>query len=101
MHMSCMASRLTPRQMPRCRNTPLLQHPTLLHKTHTADNMDQNQPAPNVAPPLTPLDIDGVVYTTVFNPYDGRKNWIDMLCTFCWAFRDIEDATLIQIGRAH
>lgn len=62
-----------------------------------SNNMDQNQPISNNAPlpGKTPLDIDGVVYTTVFNPYDGRKNWIDMLSTFCWAFRDIEDATLV------
>jgi len=58
--------------------------------------MDQNQPALDDGPQLAPLDIDGVIYTTVFNPYDGRKNWIDMLCTFCCAFRDIEDATLIM-----
>lgn len=59
--------------------------------------MTQNTP-PSPDPSLpakTPLDIEGVVYTAVFNPYDGRKNWIDMLTTFCWAFRDTEDATLI------
>ncbi|MDN6872631.1 glycosyltransferase family 1 protein [Pseudomonas citronellolis] len=41
------------------------------------------------------LRLDGVIYTSVFNPYDGRKNWIDMLGAFCWAFRDCEDATLV------
>lgn len=41
------------------------------------------------------VHIDGVVYTSVFNPYDGRKNWYDMICAFCWAFRDVEDATLV------
>lgn len=41
------------------------------------------------------LHIDGVVYTSVFNPYDGRKNWFDMIGAFCWAFRDIDDATLV------
>lgn len=41
------------------------------------------------------LHVQGVVYTSVFNPEDGRKNWFDMLNAFCWAFRDIEDATLI------
>lgn len=38
---------------------------------------------------------DGVVYTAVFNPEDGRKNWEDMVTAFCWTFRDREDATLV------
>jgi glycosyltransferase involved in cell wall biosynthesis len=41
------------------------------------------------------LRLDGVVYTSVFNPYDGRKNWQDMLSAFCTTFRDTPDATLV------
>jgi glycosyltransferase involved in cell wall biosynthesis len=41
------------------------------------------------------VHIDGVVYCSVFNPYDNRKNWFDMICGFCIAFRDVEDATLL------
>jgi glycosyltransferase involved in cell wall biosynthesis len=41
------------------------------------------------------LLLDGVVYTSVFNPGDGRKNWEDMLSAFCVTFRDTEDATLV------
>ena len=41
------------------------------------------------------LVLDGVVYTSVFNPCDGRKNWEDMLSAFCTSFRDVEDATLV------
>ncbi|MFJ4193757.1 glycosyltransferase [Pseudomonas sp. NPDC089534] len=41
------------------------------------------------------LTLDGVVYTSVFNPGDGRKNWEDMLSAFCVTFRDTEDATLV------
>jgi glycosyltransferase involved in cell wall biosynthesis len=41
------------------------------------------------------LELDGVAYTSVFNPDDGRKNWEDMVTAFCWAFRDEEQATLI------
>lgn len=59
-------------------------------------------PKPNlVRPPAIasnePLKVhlDGVVYTSVFNPYDGRKNWYDMISAFCWAFRETEDATLV------
>lgn len=41
------------------------------------------------------LRLDGVVYTSVLNPNDGRKNWEDLLGVFCWHFRDVEDATLV------
>jgi glycosyltransferase involved in cell wall biosynthesis len=41
------------------------------------------------------LDLEGVVYTSVFNPSDGRKNWIDMVTAFCHAHRDHADATLV------
>jgi glycosyltransferase involved in cell wall biosynthesis len=41
------------------------------------------------------VEISGVVYTSVFNPNDGRKNWLDMPRTFCFALRECEDATLV------
>lgn len=41
------------------------------------------------------VTVQGVVYTTVLNPADGRKNWIDLITAFCWAFKNTEDATLI------
>ncbi len=41
------------------------------------------------------LLLEGVVYTSVFNPSDGRKNWEDMISAFCATFREIEDATLV------
>jgi glycosyltransferase involved in cell wall biosynthesis len=41
------------------------------------------------------LQLSGVVFTSLFNPYDGRKNWNDMLTAFCAAFRDCSDATLL------
>ncbi len=41
------------------------------------------------------LLLEGVVYTSVFNPRDGRKNWEDMISAFCATFRDIDDATLV------
>lgn len=62
----------------------------------------RRQPKPDLVRPLAlarsaPVNVhlDGVVYTSVFNPYDGRKNWYDMISAFCWAFRDVEDATLV------
>lgn len=48
------------------------------------------------APADTPVvAVSGVVYTTVLNPADGRKNWVDLITAFCWAFKNTEDATLI------
>jgi glycosyltransferase involved in cell wall biosynthesis len=41
------------------------------------------------------LRLDGVIYASVFNPRDGRKNWHDMLCAFCLALRGEADATLV------
>jgi len=41
------------------------------------------------------LVLDGVVYTAVFCPLDGRKNWEDLVTAFCWAFRDQADCTLV------
>jgi glycosyltransferase involved in cell wall biosynthesis len=55
-------------------------------------------PPPPPPPPPIPVvrvGLKGVVYTSMLNPTDGRKNWHDMLTAFCWAFRDVEDATLV------
>jgi glycosyltransferase involved in cell wall biosynthesis len=39
--------------------------------------------------------LSGVVYTAVLTPSDGRKNWEDIITAFGWAFRDVDDATLV------
>ncbi|MGD0020848.1 MAG: glycosyltransferase [Smithellaceae bacterium] len=41
------------------------------------------------------LHLKGIIYTTVFNPNDSRKNWLDLLRGFIWAFRKFEDVTLV------
>ena len=41
------------------------------------------------------LELEGVVYTSILNPQDGRKNWEDLVTAFCWAFRNDENATLV------
>jgi glycosyltransferase involved in cell wall biosynthesis len=41
------------------------------------------------------LALAGVVYTAIFNPIDGRKNWNDLIAGFIWEFRDTPDATLL------
>jgi glycosyltransferase involved in cell wall biosynthesis len=46
--------------------------------------------------PLSPkLELSGVVYTTVFNPFDPRKNFQDMLSAYLLALGDCDDATLV------
>jgi glycosyltransferase involved in cell wall biosynthesis len=41
------------------------------------------------------IKLDGVVYTSIFNPLDGRKNWQDMISAFVWAHKTNKDATLV------
>ncbi|MEE9099442.1 glycosyltransferase family 1 protein [Pseudomonas nitroreducens] len=55
---------------------------------------EQQAPQPAQAEPRQ-LELRGVVYTTVLNPGDHRKNWIDMISAFCWAFHDVADVTLV------
>jgi glycosyltransferase involved in cell wall biosynthesis len=41
------------------------------------------------------LELSGIIYTSIFSPHDGRKNWQDLLSGFVLALRDRADATLI------
>jgi glycosyltransferase involved in cell wall biosynthesis len=41
------------------------------------------------------LDLSGIVYTTILNPFDPRKNWQDLFSAFLLALGDREDATLV------
>jgi glycosyltransferase involved in cell wall biosynthesis len=52
---------------------------------------------PPAAGPDAParIHLKGVIYASVFNPQDGRKNWHDMLCAFCMTFRNDADVTLV------
>ncbi len=53
------------------------------------------------------IPLDGVVYTSVLTPSDGRKNWEDIVSAFVWAFRDVDDAVLLlklggeNLGKRH
>ncbi len=40
--------------------------------------------------------LEGVVYTSIFNPDDGRKNWEDLLTSFLAALGNRADATLVM-----
>ncbi|AKJ96515.1 MULTISPECIES: glycosyltransferase [Pseudomonas] len=75
----------------------------LLIDSRTTDLRPYGPPAHQAGTPLVldgpPQDcellLDGVIYTSVFNPYDGRKNWKDMISAFCTTFREVPDATLV------
>jgi hypothetical protein len=41
------------------------------------------------------VELQGVVYTTVFNPDDQRKNWLDVLTAFLAAVGERDDAMLV------
>ncbi|HTU18677.1 MAG TPA: hypothetical protein VMG10_11500 [Gemmataceae bacterium] len=41
------------------------------------------------------VDLSGVVYSCIFNPGDGRKNWEDLFSGFIWGLREHGDAALV------
>jgi hypothetical protein len=41
------------------------------------------------------LELSGVVFTTILNPFDLRKNWQDLLSAFLLSLGDCADATLV------
>ncbi|AMP16222.1 glycosyltransferase [Collimonas pratensis] len=51
--------------------------------------------APEPQEPEVSVVLEGVVYTSILSPKDGRKNWFDMVTAFCWTFREVEDVTLV------
>jgi glycosyltransferase involved in cell wall biosynthesis len=50
---------------------------------------------PREFPTLDCFHLSGVVYTSIFNPEDGRKNWQDLVTAFLLALGDSPDATLV------
>lgn len=57
---------------------------------------DYTLPLPgNLADYQGSIDLEGIIYTSIFNPYDGRKLWMFMITAFCEALRDRADATLV------
>jgi hypothetical protein len=52
-------------------------------------------PPPMPRTSASPLNLSGIVYSSIFNPRDHRKNWEDLLTGFLFALKDCEDATLV------
>jgi glycosyltransferase involved in cell wall biosynthesis len=81
-----------------CQEVGIAPKPDRAVATSTDESLSEPQQAkeaPEVKPDPRLIAVSGVVYTTVLNPADGRKNWVDLVTAFCWAFKSTEDATLI------
>ncbi|MHC4180675.1 MAG: glycosyltransferase, partial [Planctomycetota bacterium] len=68
--------------------------PARLDRSLTAAHGAWSIPAPTYHQ-SPQVELSGVVYTSIFTPVDGRKNWQDLLTGFLLALRDQEDATLV------
>lgn len=69
-----------------------------LHKVtrlFKADEASNTAPAQASPPPLHHLHAKGVVYASILNPSDARKNWCDIVTGFVSAFQNVEDAVLV------
>lgn len=51
--------------------------------------------------PRQAVGLEGVVYTAVLNPFDGRKNVTDLIAGFVIAFREVPGATLVIKATYH
>jgi hypothetical protein len=62
----------------------------------TARGIKSEPPREQIRFPISSsLELSGVVYTTILNPFDPRKNWQDTLTAYLLALADCEDATLV------
>jgi glycosyltransferase involved in cell wall biosynthesis len=79
----------------RRRVAPWLSEPTR-ERLRRAKRRVLKQPDPPLPLlPSTPLRVSGLVYTSLFNLADRRKNPRDLLSAFLLAFREREDVTLV------
>jgi glycosyltransferase involved in cell wall biosynthesis len=76
-------------------------NPRLPAERSTATTRDDLHGTAPTAKSQPGLSARSVVYTTVLNQTDPRKNPYDIVTAFCWAFRDIQDATLVLKVRDH
>ncbi len=73
---------------------PWLSLEALVRISRVKERVVRHQPALPLLP-ATPLKISGLVYTSVFNLSDRRKNVEDLLSAFLLAFQDRPDVTLV------
>lgn len=85
------------RQLARFRSAPPLPEPLPLATTvsEALELAEHPQACLPDTSERVEIEVSGVVYVSVFNPDDGRKNWHHLITAFCWALRDAEDATLV------
>jgi glycosyltransferase involved in cell wall biosynthesis len=84
-----------PGPLPGSDEMPMLRQPVLAESAPYRDD-----PLPDLRPfgaqsSRGDVVLDGVVFTAVFAPKDGRKNWQDLLTAFAYAFANTPDATLV------
>jgi glycosyltransferase involved in cell wall biosynthesis len=66
-----------------------------IHVRRQEGSQTESGQPPHPAPASGPIALDGLVYTSVLNPFDHRKNWTQILSAFVHACRDDSEATLI------
>jgi hypothetical protein len=81
--------RPAPRHLP-ARDDPPLPEPEL-----AVFIPDPFPPARADPPRRETVSLDGMIFTAVLSPKDGRKNWQDILTAFVTTFHDTQDATLV------
>lgn len=75
--------------------TGLDRYLTLFARAIGAARGEQERKARVNHPVTDKLDLSGVVFTTIFNSFDPRKNWQDILSAYLLALQDCDDATLV------
>ena len=74
---------------------PRMDNWTLSVDGYVADSWSPPADAEHIEKTASNIDFNGVVYTFVFNPNDGRKQWTEAVTAFIAAHQDNTNATLI------
>jgi glycosyltransferase involved in cell wall biosynthesis len=74
---------------------PYLSDRAVERVTHWKRRFFRQVAGPPPRPPVGRLELSGLVYTSIFNLGDHRKNPRDMLSAYLLAFRDRADVTLV------
>jgi glycosyltransferase involved in cell wall biosynthesis len=74
---------------------PRMDNWTLSFDGYVADSWSPPANAEHIEKAASNIDFNGVVYTFVFNPNDGRKQWTEAVTAFIAAHENNKNATLI------